>query len=300
MEQIDLLARTMPFVGILLGIEALAYLASRRRYEWREAACSFGVFVIGALIKPIFIVLPFLVTGYLYRHRLFTIEVHSVASIVFTFLTFEFLYYWQHRFGHTVRWFWASHSVHHTPMQLQLASAYRLSWTAAASGVWLFYMPMALIGFDPYALRVVVALTLLYQLPLHTEFVPKLGPLEWIFNTPSHHRVHHGCNPQYVDKNFGGILIIYDRLFGTFQEERTDVQIRYGVVGAERNFNPITLNFREWAAIYRQFRQSRGYRQSWNALFGKPGTEKATENPISIERPVVAAHTPADDLREAS
>jgi sterol desaturase/sphingolipid hydroxylase (fatty acid hydroxylase superfamily) len=274
MDSYQVLFRTLPFVGILLGLEAVAFLVSKRRYDWREAASSLSVFAIGAVVKPFFIILPLMVGAEVYKVRLFTVPAFEVWSIALLFLTMEFLYYWQHRFGHTVRWFWASHSVHHSPTQLQIASAYRLSWTAAASGVWIFYLPLSYLGFDPVALRLMIGLNLLYQLPLHTDFIPRLGFLEKIFNTPSNHRVHHASNPEYLDKNFGGILIVFDRMFGTYQPEEKSRAITYGLVNTPHTLNPFVLNFREWFAIARDARQARTVRAKAAALFGPPGGYK--------------------------
>ena len=188
-----------------------------------------------------------------YKYRLFTIPAFEVWSIALLFVTMEFFYYWQHRFGHTVRWFWASHSVHHSPTQLQIASAYRLS---------------------PIALRVMIGLNLLYQLPLHTEFIPRLGILEKIFNTPSNHRVHHASNPEYLDKNFGGVLIVFERMFGTYQPEEKSRAITYGLVNTPHSLNPFVLNFREWFHIARDARQAQTVRAKVAALFGPPGGYK--------------------------
>jgi sterol desaturase/sphingolipid hydroxylase (fatty acid hydroxylase superfamily) len=271
MDSYQVLFRTLPFVGILLGLEALAFFVSKRRYDWREAGSSLLVFLIGAAVKPIFVILPLMVGAEIYKHRLFTIPAFEVWSIALLFVTMEFFYYWQHRLGHTVRWFWASHSVHHSPTQLQITSAYRLSWTAAASGVWIFYMPLSYLGFDPVALRVMIGLNLLYQLPLHTDFIPRLGVLDKIFNMPSNHRVHHASNPCYLDKNFGGILIVFDHLFGTYQAEEKSRVITYGLVNTPHSLNPFVLNFREWFQIARDARQAQTMREKVSALFGPPG-----------------------------
>lgn len=205
------------------------------------------------------------------------------------FLVLEFFYYWQHRFSHTIRWFWTSHSVHHSPNEFTLPAALRLSWTSGISGSWIVYLPMVLLGFHPLAIVTLLALNLQYQYFLHTEAVGKLGPLEAVLNTPSHHRVHHGSNAAYIDKNFGGILIIFDRLFGTFAAERTDEPVVYGLTKPLTSNNPFVIALHEWANLIREIRQAGSFNAIFHALFGRPGSTKQTSS--SANRP----STPAVD-----
>jgi sterol desaturase/sphingolipid hydroxylase (fatty acid hydroxylase superfamily) len=169
---------------------------------------------------------------------------------------------------------WASHVVHHTPRQIHLASAFRLGLTAELSGIWLFFAPLPLLGFHPLGVALMLAANLFYQFWLHTDIVGRLGPLEWIFNTPSHHRVHHASNPEYLDKNFGGILIVWDRLFGTFASERPEIPIRYGLTHALDTYNPLLIAFHEWIAMARDVRASRTWCERWRLMFGAPGARE--------------------------
>lgn len=203
------------------------------------------------------------------------------------FLVLEFFYYWQHRFSHTIRWFWTSHAVHHSPTQFTLPAAFRLGWTGTISGVWVVLLPMALMGFHPAVIATLLAVNLRYQYFLHTEAVGKLGALEWVFNTPSHHRVHHGSNPAYLDTNFGGVLIVFDRLFGTFVEERDDEPVRYGLTKPVTSNNPFVIAFHEWANLWRDLMHVRSVRGAWRVLFGRP-SELATRNPVDSARPALA------------
>jgi len=186
------------------------------------------------------------------------------------FVVLEFFYYWQHRFSHTIRWLWASHAVHHSANEFTLPAAFRLGWTSMISGGWVVLLPMALMGFHPLLIATLLTLNLRYQYFLHTEAVGKLGPLEWVFNTPSHHRVHHGSNPAYLDTNFGGVLIVFDRLFGTFVEERADMPVAYGLTKRLASNNPVVIAFHEWANLWRDFRNAKSLREVWRALFGRP------------------------------
>jgi sterol desaturase/sphingolipid hydroxylase (fatty acid hydroxylase superfamily) len=162
----------------------------------------------------------------------------------------EFAYYWFHRLSHRVRWLWASHAVHHTPEEMTFLSAIRLGWTNLLSGGWIIYLPLVLIGFDPRLILGLLALDLRYQFFLHTEAIGRLGPLEWILNTPSHHRVHHGRNASYLDKNFGGMVIVFDRLFGTFAAETDGEPIRYGLAHPMVSNNPVSLALGEWRRLF--------------------------------------------------
>lgn len=200
------------------------------------------------------------------------------------FFVLEFFYYWQHRFSHTIRWFWASHAVHHSPNELTLPAALRLSWTSGISGSWLFFLPMTLAGFHPMLVTTLLTINLQYQYFVHTEAVGRLGPLEWFLNTPSHHRVHHASNPAYLDKNFGGVLIVFDRLFGTFQVERADIRIAYGLTRRLSANNPFVIAFHEWRNLIRDVRSARSPHGVLRALFGRPGApdgEWGSINPLS-------------------
>jgi alkylglycerol monooxygenase len=158
----------------------------------------------------------------------------------------DLFYYAYHRFSHRVGFAWATHGVHHQSEEYNLSVALRQPWFTQAYS-WAFYLPLALVGLPLEVYAVSYALNLLYQFWIHTETIGRLGPLEWAFNTPSHHRVHHGVNPAYVDKNYGGILITWDRIFGTFALEEEPVS--YGVLDPLRSWNPVVANTRIWAKL---------------------------------------------------
>jgi sterol desaturase/sphingolipid hydroxylase (fatty acid hydroxylase superfamily) len=197
---------------------------------------------------------------YIYQHGLQWIP-PVWWSIPVLFLAQDFLYYVFHRAHHRVRWMWCSHVVHHSSERLNLSTAFRQSLTYPLSGMWLFWLPLAWLGFGPDWVILIVGLNLAFQFFVHTEVVGKLGVLERVFNTPSHHRVHHGKNPQYIDRNYAGVLIIWDKLFGTFVEEQEAPQ--YGIVRQLKSHNPITLTFHEWAAMLRDVWHFRDLRFLW-------------------------------------
>lgn len=187
------------------------------------------------------------------------------------FVLSEFLYYWQHRMSHEVRWLWATHSVHHSAEELTFPAAFRLGWTGSISGLWLFFLPLPLLGWHPAAVAAVLAFNLRFQYFLHSELPPWLGPLEWVFNTPCAHRVHHASNPAYLDKNFGGVLIVFDRLFGTYAREAPDDPCRFGLTEPVRSNNPVAIAFHEWRRLWGAMCKARS---PWDALMvavGYPG-----------------------------
>jgi sterol desaturase/sphingolipid hydroxylase (fatty acid hydroxylase superfamily) len=203
-------------------------------------------------------------TGYLViaaAAALFTVPLYTwIASFAVTdlgghwwtwpalILAEDFCYYWYHRAGHEVRLFWASHVNHHSSRHYNLSTALRQSWTTPFTG-WVFWVPMLLGGFPVELVLLQKGISLLYQYWIHTELIGRMGPLEWVMNTPSHHRVHHGRNLRYLDRNYGGIFIIWDRLFGTFQVE--DEPVEYGLIHNLESHNPVVIAMHEWWAIGR-------------------------------------------------
>lgn len=272
-----------PFLLGSIAVEIGWYLLRRRRaYPWREMLSSVVIYVLRApakLLRPM-VVLPL---AYLaWSHRLTTVPLNTVWGIAVLFLGVELAYYWMHRCSHEIRWLWASHVVHHTPEQIHLASAFRLGVTELFSGTWLFYFPLYWLGLDPVAVSGMLAVNLLYQFWLHTEMVGRLGPLEWILNTPSHHRVHHASNPEYLDRNYGGIVIFWDRLFGTFAAEQPQTPITYGLVHPLGSLNPFKIAFHEWIAMSRDFMRAKTWRARLRQLFGRPAESLAAR-----QRPVL-------------
>lgn len=267
-----------PFLLASVALEIGWYLLARRRaYPWREMLSSVAIYVLrtpAKLLRP-FVVLPL---AYLaWSHRLTSIPLDTVWGIAVLFLGVELAYYWMHRCSHEVRWLWASHVVHHTPEQIHLASAFRLGVTELFSGNWLFYFPLYVLGLNPVAVSGMLALNLFYQFWLHTEMVGRLGPLEWVLNTPSHHRVHHASNREYVDRNYGGIVIFWDRLFGTFAAEQPLTPIAYGLVHPLGSLNPLRIAFHEWIAMFRDFARATTWRAGLRQLFGRPRESLAAQ-----------------------
>lgn len=267
-----LLGTALGFMALEYGLAKLAH--HEDSHDLRESAASVGVAIGQNLlrgIEAIVVAVPFL---FAYEHRLFTFDQTSVLAIAGLFLGFEFLYYWQHRAAHRVRWLWATHSVHHSATKLNLTAAIRLGWTGQISGNFLFFLPLALVGFTPFSIVAMLGVNLMYQFFIHTELAPRLGPLEWVMNTPAHHRVHHASNPACIDMNYGGMLIVFDRLFGTFTEAPADDPLRYGLAGRSPTNNPFRIAFGEWGLMLSDFRRAKTLRERMRALFGPPGAQK--------------------------
>lgn len=266
----NLMLTALPILVALALFEGV-WLSRQRPngYDWRESLASLGV----ALGQPLFNLLPrSMALGlfvFLWEYRVFTVPLNTVWGIALLFIGVEFAYYWEHRLAHTVRWFWASHRVHHSPNHMALANAYRLGWTANLSGAFLFFAPLILLGLHPLAVAAMLAINLLYQFWLHTELVPRLGWLDKVFNTPSNHRVHHASNPEYLDCNFGGITMLFDHLFGTYRPETQ--ACHYGLTTPEQSHNPLRIVFAEWLQIARDLRIAHNWRERFAYLFAAPG-----------------------------
>jgi sterol desaturase/sphingolipid hydroxylase (fatty acid hydroxylase superfamily) len=230
----------------LIAAEAFASArAGLRRYALADTlanlAMGAGGLLVGALGRLIAVPISLL----LYSVRVFDLE-SAWWSWALLIVAHDLCYYVFHRVSHEVRFFWAAHVPHHSSEHYNLSTAVRLSWTTPITGI-PFWWPLPLLGFHPLWILAAHTVSLAYQFLLHTELVRRLGPLEWVFNTPSHHRVHHGSDAAYLDKNFGGILIVWDRLFGTFAAEAQ--RPTYGLVHPLSSHRPLTIAFHEWRAM---------------------------------------------------
>ena len=192
------------------------------------------------------------------------------------FIGIAFAYYWFHRSSHRINFLWAAHVVHHQSEEYNLAVALRQS-SLQPFFSWVFYLPLAILGFPPKMFFTLVAVNVLYQFWIHTRLLGRLGPFEWILNTPSHHRVHHGQNPQYIARNHGGTLIIWDRMFGTFQvEEETP---RYGLKRDFDSQNPFVVWISEIPGLYRDIRRAQSWRSALQYLIRPPGWHPPAKGP---------------------
>lgn len=262
----------IPVFFALIGIEL--WVAHRRRasaYNFADAVCSIG---LGAMSQVSGIFSKLVMLGIyvaVYEHlRLFSLDVGSVAVWLSGLLLYDFLYYWHHRMGHEVGVLWAAHVVHHQSEEFNLSTALRQTSSGFLFG-WLFYLPMAVLGFPPLLFVAVGLIDLLYQYWIHTEQIGKLGWFDRVFASPSNHRVHHGVNDRYLDRNYGGILILWDRLFGTYADEDADEPVIYGTRSPLRRYDPVWSNLEVYAALARDTWRTRRWRDKFAVWWKPPG-----------------------------
>ena len=266
-----LLYYAAPTVVFLSLLEAVV-LSLRSQYDWRAFGVSMFDYVLRIVVTvllPAGIVAP--LVPWIEQHQLAKLTVDSWGSALLLFILLEFFYYWLHRAGHEVRWFWGNHSVHHTPNQLNLSASLRIGIFGKVIGVVIFMLPLVWIGFDLRTVLAALMLNLLYQFWLHAIWIPKLGWLEYVFNTPSNHRVHHAANVEYLDANYGGVLVVFDRLFGTYIAERDEPPCRYGLVHPMTSYNPFYVELAPWISLARDLASARSLRAVLGYLFMPPG-----------------------------
>ena len=256
------------FIALLLIEAVLVAKMNHERYELKDTLASLSMGVGNVIISALLKVVTFGALSFLYQFRLF--ELRSVWWVwVLLILAEDLCYYAFHRAGHEVRLGWAAHVNHHSSQRYNLSTALRQSWTTPITGM-PFWWPLPLLGFDPIWILTAQSISLIYQFWIHTELIGKLGPLEWVLNTPSHHRVHHASDLKYLDKNYGGIFIIWDRLFGTFAAEQE--RPTYGLLQNIQTYNPLKIASHEWLALAQDLRKpGLTWSQRLRYALGPPG-----------------------------
>ena len=266
----------IPFFLATIGIER--WLLHRREREDgpevalagftpKDSAASLAMGLGFLAVEIVLKLLPFAGLAWLYQFRLFEIPVVWWSWILLLFAE-DFCYYWFHRLHHEVRTLWAAHVNHHSSTHYNLTTALRQSWTTPFTG-FVFWAPLPLLGFPIEMILIQKSISLLYQYWLHTELIGKLGWFGVVFNTPSHHRVHHGRNPIYLDRNHAGIFIIWDKMFGTFEPE--DEAVDYGLTKNIHTYNPVRIAFHEWASMLKDAWNANTWRGRFGYLLMPPG-----------------------------
>jgi sterol desaturase/sphingolipid hydroxylase (fatty acid hydroxylase superfamily) len=260
-------------IGVLVIIFLVEFVLDQKEHKnvYKQKEIHLIILIALGLFAISFLNRAMILGSYFFIHSfcLFNIN-NSLVTWVLATLLVDFTYYWYHRSAHTMGWFWAAHSVHHSAEHFDTSVNFRISWTNQISGYFIFYFWLLLLGFDPIMVYIASNIVSFYQSWIHTELIDKMPRwFEYVFNTPSHHRVHHATNPKYLDKNHGGILIIWDRLFGTFQQE--EEKPRYGLTTKIVNGNLSTIMFGEWKDLFHKLVSAGSLKQALNYLVKPPG-----------------------------
>ena len=292
MENYTLLA--IPMFIVLMAIEIGFDLVTKMgRYRFKETISSLGAGLLHQSVDVFKKTGVLVLFGYLSQtYGIFKIEA-SILSFIVLFILVDFIAYWVHRWSHELNFLWAMHEVHHSSEDYNLATALRQSLLNDLV-LWALVMPLAFLGFSAEMLLATYAFVLIYQFFIHTQSVGKLGVLEYVLNTPSHHRVHHGRNPQYIDKNHGNVLIIWDRLFGTFEPEVEKVD--YGITTPLLTANPIWVNMHYWVRMYKQLPLLKSFKAKLKFIFAQ-GPKDQPDATYGLQP--VASGQPGSKLRRA-
>ncbi len=270
--KIDLITLATPFfiLAVILEIVLARFARTTTHYEAKDTLTSLGMGLGSQVFGLLTAGLVIAATLWVWQHRIFTIPMTAWWAWVAIFFLEDLVYYWFHRLSHERRFWWAAHVNHHSSQHYNLSTALRQTWTGGVNGSWLLWLPLAFVGFPPPMIAIEKSVSLIYQFWIHTEAIRRLPtPLEYVLNTPSHHRVHHARNPRYLDSNYAGILIVWDRMFGTFVAEDEAEPPRYGIVKNLGDFNIIRAAFHEWVGIAQDI--ARDPRHTLGYLFGPPG-----------------------------
>lgn len=246
----------LPVIALLLVMAEVVWNWHTRKgvYSFRETLANLTILVGFSISKRLLKGYQLFWLGLVANWSMATLPPNA-GTFLLAFVLTDFMYYWHHRISHENRFFWAFHVVHHSGMRFNLTTSYRLNWFAGLVSIF-FYLPLILLGLPPAFITACIALNLFYQFFLHTEAVGRLGALEGILNTPSAHRVHHGSNEAYLDKNYGGVLMIWDRIFGTYEPESEKPV--YGITTGFVSYNPFRLVLHGFADLVRARMNYRG------------------------------------------
>ncbi|MBL4667300.1 MAG: sterol desaturase family protein [Sneathiella sp.] len=263
----------IPAFVLLVVLEVILgrFKPSKANYEARDSATSLfmglGNFAIGFLNLGVVVA----VSSWVYQYRIFEIGYEWYAFLLIFFAE-DFCYYWFHRLSHEHRLWWAAHISHHSSQYYNLSTALRQTWTGGFAGTWVPWLLLSLLGLPTPLIAFQKGISLVYQFWIHTEAIDRMWrPFEYVFNTPSHHRVHHATNPKYLDANYAGVLIIWDRLFGSFIPEDKAEPCRYGIVKQIASFNPLVVAFHEWVGLVQDVKSAKSLKAAALYIFGPPG-----------------------------
>lgn len=261
---------TTPIYIIVIGGEILySYLKKQHLYTTKGVLANIYLSSLNFTLDIVIRGVCLLVLNYFYQFKFFEIQ-HVILYWVVLVIAEDFIFYWLHRIDHYCRFFWAVHVTHHSSEEFNLTVGFRSSVFQPLYR-FIYFIPISLMGFKGVDIMFMYAATQIYGILVHTQLIHKMGILEYIFVTPSHHRVHHGSNVRYLDKNMGMFLIIWDKLFGTFQAEEDKDPVKYGLTTNIKTYNPITMVFHEWKNIIHDLRKSSSIKDKIMYIFGPPG-----------------------------
>lgn len=266
-----LIKLSIPIYALVIGIEILySWWHHKKYYSTKGILANLYLSALNFTLDILVRGLCLFILGFFYQFKLIEInkEVHPFLYWSVLLIAQDFMFYWLHRIDHYCRLFWAVHVTHHSSEEFNLTVGFRSSVFQPLYR-FIYFIPLSLLGFDPLDVMFIYAATQIYGILIHTKTVGKLGFLEWFLSTPSHHRVHHASNIKYLDKNMGMVFIIWDRLFGTFEEENEEVT--YGLTSNIKTYNPITLVFHEWQAIWNDLKKPSSFKDKFMYIFGPPG-----------------------------
>jgi sterol desaturase/sphingolipid hydroxylase (fatty acid hydroxylase superfamily) len=266
-----LLMITVPIYAIVIGAEIIySYVKNKRYYTLKGILSNVYLTILNMGLDLLIRGVCLAVLLYFYQFKFVVIDsnIHPYLYWISLVVFQDFMFYWLHRVDHYSRLFWAVHVTHHSSEEFNLTVGFRSSVFQPLYR-FIYFIPLALVGFEPLDILFMYAATQIYGILIHTKTVGKLGILEWVLSTPSHHRVHHASNIKYLDKNMGMFLIIWDRLFGTFAKEEETVV--YGLTANINSYHPITMVFHEWKAIFNDVIKTKGLKNKLGYVFGPPG-----------------------------
>lgn len=269
-EKWIILISTPIYIVLILGEMALSYYNNRKLYKVGDTITNIYLMLANMGVDLLMRGITLFVLLFVADFSFVSWDSKSWVYWLLLFLLEDLAFYWLHRIDHVVRLFWAVHVTHHSSKEYNLTTGFRSS---VFQPVYRFFwfIPIVLLGFEPFDIFIMYSITQTYGILVHTKTVKKMGILEHILVTPSHHRVHHASNVEYLDKNMGMILIIWDKLFGTFQAELDHIPMEFGLYEKEINYNPTTVIFHEWKAIFNDVKNAKGLKNKWNYLTKPPG-----------------------------
>ena len=264
----------LPIVIVFILIEVLfSSLNNKKLYRKNDTLCTIGLLTGNILMVFLVKGITLAIHIYLYQYRI--LDLSSLIPIwmmwILAFVLIDLVFYFYHRVSHRSRFLWAVHMSHHSSEEMNFAVSFRQAWLGPISKI-PFFIFLPIVGIDPTIIAIAGVISTLWGIVGHTQIIKNLGPFEYIFNTPSHHRVHHGSNKQYIDKNYGNLLIVWDRMLGTFEPEKESV--KYGLVKNVKTFNPIKITFMEWSNILKDIKNSNNIKESLYLFFGPPKTKE--------------------------